>query len=187
MFAFRPLFRILRPTPFVSKAPEPLSPLACRLLDLARAVTIERARTQTMAKNLKLHRRDSWRSDSARPPNDGYPPLVASPRTRPKPSVQQTPVFSTREIQTSRHGIRFLPTDISPPRPFPRQGDEYRSYDLLGFNELVPASLSALSIHYTLCHPTGKFEGSTRDGYVVSKVSIVSFRGCSGSLSTLIG
>lgn len=58
--------------------------------------------------------------------------------------------------------------------PPPALRDEYHSRSVVWFDQLATVPLPTLWASYSPYHPAGEFEGSTREGCVVSQVNIVS-------------
>ena len=69
-------------------------------------------------------------------------------------------------------GIFLFVNIVSSPEEFPASRDEYRSRGASGSDRMK--SLSASWASYSPYHPAADFDGSTREGCVVSQVNIVS-------------
>lgn len=140
----------------------------------------------------------SWRTSSkysltdwlAPLPPSPLPPAMVSHHYVPAPPLARGRDRVSRKLRLSRQekiklrltlsalfvacftGLWLLIDILASPDGFPAPRDEYRSSDAPGFDKLP--SMSTSWAYYSPYHPAAEFEGSTREGCVVSQVNIVS-------------
>ena len=71
-------------------------------------------------------------------------------------------------------GLFLLVSPVSSPEGFPVPSNESRSSGVPALDKLAENVLPASWAYYSPYRPAGKFEGSTREGCVISQVNIVS-------------